>query len=127
MFVRIAPFALLAAAAVIACTAESTTPTSSSSSSSSSGSSGKTGGTSSSSSGSTGKTPTEKDAGPTEPADPACVSACESSLKTKCEGDETFCEDICLAYSKEVVDCVAGKPTCEKTEFSACLEANPGK
>ncbi len=54
------------------------------------------------------------------PADPACVSSCNSGLKAKCSGDATFCEDVCLDLTTAEISCLTAAPTCDKSEWVRC-------
>lgn len=66
-----------------------------------------------------GKQPTQ--------ADPACVASCTSGLKTKCQGDDTFCEDVCITMTAQELSCLSSAPTCEKPEWVRCMpEQNSG-
>jgi len=55
-------------------------------------------------------------------ADPACVQSCGANggLKAKCQGDDTFCDDVCAAYTAAEITCLTSAPTCEKSEWIRC-------
>jgi hypothetical protein len=65
-----------------------------------------------------GKQPTQ--------ADPACVSSCNSGLKTKCQGDDTFCEDMCIVLTAQELSCLTSASTCDKTEWNRCVPQESG-
>jgi hypothetical protein len=54
-------------------------------------------------------------------ADAACVASCNSGLKTKCQGDEFFCEDVCITMTAEELSCLSSAPTCDKPEWIRCM------
>jgi hypothetical protein len=62
---------------------------------------------------------------PTQP-DAQCVASCNTGLKTKCEGDATFCEDVCLSLSAQELSCLNAAPTCEKAEWIRCMPEGSG-
>jgi hypothetical protein len=60
-------------------------------------------------------------------ADPTCVASCNSGLKTKCQGDDLFCEDVCITMTAQELSCLSSAPTCEKPEWIRCMpEQNSG-
>lgn len=67
-----------------------------------------------------GKTPS--DPGGKQPATPdaQCVASCNSGLKAKCQGDDTFCDDMCVYYTATELSCLSSAPTCEKSEWIRC-------
>lgn len=72
-----------------------------------------------------GKPTTPSDKQPTQ-ADPACVASCNSGLKTKCEGDDTFCADVCSFYTPQEISCLSSAPTCDKPEWIRCMPEDNG-
>ena len=60
------------------------------------------------------------------PADPQCVASCNSGLKAKCQGDDTFCEDICSFYTAQEIACISQAPSCEKSVWIQCTEQDNG-
>lgn len=67
--------------------------------------------------------PSQKDPGKQpQAADPACVQSCGANggLKAKCQGDDTFCDDVCAAYTPTEITCLTSAPTCEKSEWIRC-------
>jgi len=78
-----------------------------------------------------GAAPGEKGGGKGEgeelpPADPQCVATCNSGVKAKCEGDDTFCEDICSFYTPTEIACITQAPTCEKSVWVGCIQDEGG-
>jgi hypothetical protein len=54
-------------------------------------------------------------------ADAQCVASCNSGLKAKCEGDDTFCEDMCISFTATELSCLSSAPTCDKPEWIRCM------
>ena len=77
--------------------------------------------------GAPGSTPTPPGGKVPTQADAACVASCNSGLKAKCEGDEFFCEDVCITMTAQELSCLSSAPTCEKPEWIRCMpEQNSG-
>ena len=73
------------------------------------------------------KTPTPPGEKQPTQADAACVASCNSGLKAKCQGDEFFCEDVCITMTAQELSCLSSAPTCEKPEWIRCMpEQNSG-
>jgi hypothetical protein len=60
------------------------------------------------------------------PPDPTCVATCNSSLKAKCSGDDTFCDDVCVGLSATELACLVQAPTCDKSEWIRCAPSEGG-
>jgi hypothetical protein len=71
----------------------------------------------------TGKGTETADAGP---ADPSCVANCNTNLKTKCEGDDKFCDYLCSSYTTAEIACLQAAPTCGKDAFIQCAPNDEG-
>ena len=67
-----------------------------------------------------GKTPSDPSGKQPATPDAQCVASCNSGLKAKCQGDDTFCDDMCVYYTATELSCLSSAPTCEKSEWIRC-------
>lgn len=129
MFVRLAPVAIVAALTAVACdgvVAPDTRSGGGAKQEETSESEVKRGAKGESEGEESTKTKDGKGAGPSEPADPACVATCNTRLKAKCEGDDDFCEGLCGWITTAELTCMASASSCEKSEFFRCQNETAG-